>query len=136
MVLGSSWKVPSSVSRLSTSKGPIVATIVPPGSVAAIGGFPRIRQLGRTVTCVSGCTPTTVTYDRSMIVPNPGSDDGTGCPAGQPTARYTRPSDAVGSSSEASLEYAFANTLNWYTMIGEVDVIRYALDERHVPGEA
>ena len=66
---------------LSTSNGPSVATISPPGAVAAIGGLPRIRQLGLTVTWVLGSVPTTVTYERSITPPNSGN--GTGCPAPQ-----------------------------------------------------
>jgi hypothetical protein len=86
-VLGSSWKVASSVSRLSTSNGPMVTLISPPGRVAATGGLPLMRQLGFTVTTVFGLTPTTVTYDRSTMRPMPGKLKGTGCPAGHPITR-------------------------------------------------
>jgi hypothetical protein len=82
MVLVSSWKVASSVSRLSTSKGPRVTTIGWPGLAAAIGGLPLMRQRGSTVTVVSGSVPTMVIAARSMM-----SRILIGCPAGQPTTR-------------------------------------------------
>jgi hypothetical protein len=131
IVRGSFIVVSSAVSRLSTSNGPSVSVISPPGLVAGTGALLRILQVGRTVTRVFSRVATTVMYERS-ITPN----SGIGCPAGQPITRCERPSELVGNSSEASLEYALAKTLYWYTRIGAVERMRNALEERHVPGAA
>ena len=53
-----------------------------PGARRGIGGLPLIRQLGTTVTMVSGSVPTMVTAERSMMLRIL-----TGCPAGQPITR-------------------------------------------------
>src|SRR5690606_30196066 len=83
MVVGSSDAVPSSVSRFSTSNGPSVTSMTPRAGVAAMGGLPRMRQLGRTVTCVPGSVPTIVTYERSTIEMVGPRTRGTGFAGGQ-----------------------------------------------------
>jgi hypothetical protein len=64
----------------------MVTEMVPPAGVAAIGGLPRMRQPGFTVTWVFGLTPTTVTYERSTIVVLP-NVNGMGWPATHPMTR-------------------------------------------------
>src|SRR4051812_41886842 len=96
-----SLSVESSDSRFTTSNGPMVTLMVPPAAVAGIDALPLMRHFGLMVTVVPATVPTMVTYARCTNAPG----DGNECATGQPVTRYFVPTELVGISNDASVEY-------------------------------